>query len=365
MLNSNITVTGILRLLGGDSFFLKNSHIDLGTTGIISGETNSMRITGLPTGYITRTATLNAPVNADPGNMGILITSSVNLGSTLIKRGQRPQNLPLNSNPVKKYFEITPTNNIALDATIRINYFDWEAEGLQENDLYLYTSPDAGANWIFSSRDSMNSDNNFLIKNNLATLNRFTLSAINMPLPLHFLRINASWQNNNILLSWTTDNEANNDHFDVQRSFSGNEFITIAQVPSEQHQVSEHYYCYSDYQYGIGNNYYRLRQVDKDGRFSYSKILKLYPALIPRNTMIILPNPVKNKPVVAIQLTQQVSGELIISDAAGRIVHKQKAELQKGNNVFEISNFNQPAGIYWISFNAAVFERIGSVFVKQ
>src|ERR1700748_3116722 len=83
LLNSNIVVNGTLTMQAGN-LQLNNYTIDLGSGGgAIAGENNNARITGLTGGAITKTLTLNAPAAVNPGNMGLEITSTANMGSTL------------------------------------------------------------------------------------------------------------------------------------------------------------------------------------------------------------------------------------------------------------------------------------------
>jgi hypothetical protein len=105
--------------------------------------------------------------------------------------------------------------------------------------------------------------------------------------------------------------------------------------------------------------------VDLDRKFSYSKIIKLSSAAYSSNNISILMNPVKNNPVMAIQLTQGTAGTIIITDAAGRIVYKEKRNLQAGSNIIEVSSFNQPAGVYRVTFTDENGLKLITSFLKQ
>src|SRR5688572_11591800 len=90
---------------------LNNRNIVLLGTAIIKGETETRRIVGANGGYIEATAVLNAPVNANPGNLGAFISSAKNLGTTIIRRGHQSQIVGGgNSNSLLRYYEIIPAN---------------------------------------------------------------------------------------------------------------------------------------------------------------------------------------------------------------------------------------------------------------
>ena len=78
--------------------------------------------------------------------------------------------------------------------------------------------------------------------------------------------------NNSVLLQWSTENEINNCCFNIEKSEDGNQFSTIGEVKN-----SETYnYSYIDEKPFIANNYYRLKQMDNNGEFTYSNIITIY-----------------------------------------------------------------------------------------
>jgi hypothetical protein len=160
---------------------LNNNNIELEPTALLSGETESSRITGTTGGYIQIISTLNAPASANPGNLGAVITSSQNLGSTTIRRGHAAQSNDVGGRPsINRYFDITPTNNAGLNATLRINYFDAELNGRTEAWLGLWRSND-NINWtpfLYSSRDAAA---NFVQQTGINSFSRWTLSDNDFP----------------------------------------------------------------------------------------------------------------------------------------------------------------------------------------
>jgi hypothetical protein len=104
---------------------LNNKILDLGTTGSLIGESETSRAFTTDTGFIQRSG--NNPNGTNLGNLGAVITSSTNLGNTIIRRGHKVQTgISGSNNSIARYFDIIPVNNLALKATLRFYYFDAE-----------------------------------------------------------------------------------------------------------------------------------------------------------------------------------------------------------------------------------------------
>jgi hypothetical protein len=96
-------------------------------------------------------------------------------------------------------------------------------------------------------------------------------------LPIELIKFNAAQKNNAIKLTWSTASETNNSHFDIERSDDGYVFDKIDAMQGEGHSSKTVDYSYIDddpLQSRIV--YYRLKQVDHDGRFSYSDVVQVH-----------------------------------------------------------------------------------------
>ena len=98
--------------------------------------------------------------------------------------------------------------------------------------------------------------------------------------------------NKTSLLTWTTSSEMNNDHFEIQRSAGNTDFKTIGKIKASGTTSQSHDYNFTDYLPLDGNNYYRLKQVDKTGKATYSSVAMVRFNL---NSVIIYPNPAYDK----------------------------------------------------------------------
>jgi hypothetical protein len=160
---------------------LNNNNIELEPTALVSGETETSRITGITGGYVQIITNLNAPSSANPGNLGAVITSAQNLGSTTIRRGHVAQaNMIAGKPSIHRYYDITPTNNTGLNATLRMNYFDAELNGLTEAWLGLWRSND-NINWTQAGYSSRDAAANFVQQSGINSFSRWTLSDNDFP----------------------------------------------------------------------------------------------------------------------------------------------------------------------------------------
>src|SRR6185295_10644918 len=87
-------------------------------------------------------------------------------------------------------------------------------------------------------------------------------------LPVSFIDFKAKNDNNNIRLEWTTAQEFNSDRFEIQKNISGNsrDFITAGSIKAAGESIIRKDYNYIDDTPLSGTTYYRIRQVDKDGK---------------------------------------------------------------------------------------------------
>lgn len=95
----------------------------------------------------------------------------------------------------------------------------------------------------------------------------------NQPLPVELAYFAGMWKDQNINLFWRTASEQNNKGFEVQKSKDGNTFEKIGFTKGNGTTVDVTNYNFIDRSPSNGINYYRLKQIDFDGKFEYSKII--------------------------------------------------------------------------------------------
>ncbi|MBN9380469.1 MAG: hypothetical protein J0H74_06875 [Chitinophagaceae bacterium] len=347
VLNSDIIVNGNLTMMAGN-LQLNNYVVDLGSgAGAIVGENINARITGLRGGTINKTVLLNAPAAVNPGNIGVEITSAANLGSTLIKRGHVQQTTPGGGLSIDRYFDIVPTNNSALNATLKFYYFDNELAGRNKPELTQWESADTGAHWAFLGMNQLDNANDWVLKNSIAVFDRVTLASdINNPLPIQLLSFTGILKDGMTLLNWSTAYEYNNDHFELERSPDGRQFTWLASINSHGNSNAQQYYEYTDTHPFDGYTYYRLKQVDIDGASRYSPVVSVQNST--GFSYSIFPNPATDKFVLLIHVTDVVDGHLELVDVSGKIASVKAVHLVPGSNTCEWDISRLAHGLYFL-----------------
>ncbi|MCP4122415.1 MAG: hypothetical protein GY751_11730, partial [Bacteroidetes bacterium] len=176
-LGNSIQVSNQLNMAKGN-FDLNGSNITLGSaSGIIFNESDTSYIHGSAGGKVIKTLTLNAPSSVDPGNMGAVISSMANLGTTTIERGHEVQTVAggIGEESIGRYYDISPANNSGLSATLRLNYFDHELNTLTESELGLWQ--ESGGIWTNREYTTRDATNNFAELTGIDAFSRWTLGS--------------------------------------------------------------------------------------------------------------------------------------------------------------------------------------------
>lgn len=111
-------------------------------------------------------------------------------------------------------------------------------------------------------------------------------------LPVSIIYFNASTSDNEVKLSWATASEINNDYFTVEKSIDGVNFESLTNIDGSGNSNSIISYNASDDNPYNGISYYRLKQTDFDGRYSYSDVIFVNNSK--ENNILVYPNPVND-----------------------------------------------------------------------
>ncbi|MBL0269925.1 MAG: T9SS type A sorting domain-containing protein [Chitinophagaceae bacterium] len=327
-LNRDISISNSLLFTSGDSLFLNNQIIDLGSTGFLSGESQASRLTGRNGGYIQATANLNAPVSVNPGNLGFTITSAANPGLTTIRRGHQQQS----GASALRYYDITPANNSGLNAEIVINYFHPELLSIPEGNLGIFYSSNGGTIWTNLGLTSLNTISDYITRDAVNTFSRFTLANVSEPLSVKLLQFKGIYYGGATRLDWITGAEIQSDHFEIERSSDGLHFERIGTILAAGSSFQELSYHFIDSSPYPGLNYYRLRQVDLDGSATYSPLIRIMANPPSGANMQIFPNPVKG-PLVTIQIETDQPGVHTIKlyNEIGKLLKSSTITLARGS----------------------------------
>jgi hypothetical protein len=143
-------------------------------------------------------------------------------------------------------------------------------------------------------------------------------------------------------VTWINFTEINSDHFIVERSMDGAVFQEVGRVKAAGNSAGDQHYTYTDHVVGNGALYYRLKQVDRDDLYSYSKIVS-FQVNDNSATVKLQPNPVQNVFRVLLPVDMQ-NATLMIYNAAGVMVQRQII-----GNIQTVNVQHLPAGFYHVT----------------
>lgn len=176
-------------------------------------------------------------------------------------------------------------------------------------------------------------------------------STINAALPVSLLYFTGKKMNGYNELSWETSSEQNNSYFNVQKSTDGVSFTNMTRVHTKAlngNSAVPLLYGANDVHPLIGDNYYRLAQVDIDGKTSYSNIINL--VLDSESSSVSLsPNPASTSTNVLVYSNGVAQGTVVLLDMSGRTVKVVKLNYSKGYNQVELSLDEVAQGNYQVN----------------
>jgi hypothetical protein len=172
----------------------------------------------------------------------------------------------------------------------------------------------------------------------------------NTPLPIELVSFQAKLENKSTLITWQTASERNNDYFTIERSANGTEWEVLESVKGAG--FSNELLSYQTYDpYPLkGISYYRLKQTDYDGKFTYSTMETI------SNTagVMVLPNPGSGLFFVS-GLSERKESEIIVQDITGKEIIKIHSD---GLQSQAIDLTQHPGGIYFVTINSEETIRI-------
>lgn len=190
----------------------------------------------------------------------------------------------------------------------------------------------------------------------VSSFSPFTFGSVaGNPLPVKLISFTAKAIERDAVLSWSTATERNNDHFEVERSLDGINFMKVGEVNGAGNSTSIVKYAFTDYRVAdisAQNVYYRLKQVDFDNAFEYSNLATV--SFVKQGMVSIInvqPNPFAGNLVVSYNLPDNGDVTIRIVDAQGRILASNDAQAKKGINTAQFNTSDYAKGLYFITVN--------------
>lgn len=189
----------------------------------------------------------------------------------------------------------------------------------------------------------------------------WTLVDKNYPLPVEFISFNASCDNANVKITWSTASEQNSSHFLVERSSDGTNFSSIASVTAAGNSSTTKNYSYTDSDALSGLSYYRLTQVDFNGDSRNTDAVAVSPC--GEDNVFVW----GNDGVIYTSINTPEDRQYIIEiyDLLGQKLYAEPVSAVKGNNRFQHEPSELASGIYLVQVVSSVNKATEKVFVRS
>lgn len=290
------------------------------------------------TGTATNTDVPTAKLYRDINKNNIVDTGDVQLDTT-------------------RYFQGTGTQNAYFQA---LSYYPSTSENL----IIVYDVA-AGANTSKTTGASIPAG--YITGGNLTTVIFAGTTTGNQPLPVELTSFSALIQDKFVNLEWKTATEINNFGFEIQKSSDEYEWTKIGFVAGHGNSNSFKHYAFKDNISVAGNIYYRLKQIDFDGSYKYSNVVKLYIDSPSEYTLEQnYPNPFNPSTTIKYEIPKSSFVKLSIFDLLGREIAAPVNQVQNaGYHEITFNAKNLASGIYIYQFQTENFSQIRKMLLMK
>lgn len=231
----------------------------------------------------------------------------------------------------KEYWQLTPVIGSPL-VDITLHWKDNPGDFINESsvDELVIAHYTSGA-WI-NETSTLNpgshsevGGNGSITASDIDSFSPFTFGStgINNPLPVELVSFKGEGRERENVLTWITASEKDNSHFEVEKSTDGQSFEKIGEVKGDGNSYKTISYTFSDYQLQTAASYYRLKQVDFDGKFEYSNIIMINNTFL-KSEIQLYPNPAeRSTQYVTLDLSSSKTkqAEIVIRNINGQIMN--------------------------------------------
>ncbi|MGN6439944.1 MAG: T9SS type A sorting domain-containing protein, partial [Agriterribacter sp.] len=172
---------------------------------------------------------------------------------------------------------------------------------------------------------------------------------LSVVLPVRLLEFTARTQGGVVLVAWKTTNEVDNDYFEVERSAGNTQWEVIGRVKG-QNIPGVHQYRLTDAAPLEGIAYYRLKQKDFDGTFTYSEVRMVNN--VPDELLKLYPNPAQS--YISVSMAALRQSDITICDLLGKNITAMVTIKQTGNGTFQIDVQRLANGMYMLKAKGKV-----------
>lgn len=344
-------ITGIYKTAGSATNTIYNT-VNIGGSGVVSGASNSFayRSIGAGTDSLLNNMFINTRTNATTGATHYAIslssTTTLTINRNLYNAGAvLGQFSTVDQTTLADWRTATSQDLQSVNTTVNfVSNTDLHLTGTSLGNTTLAGVPIAGLTTDFDGQTRhigfpyMGAD-----------------ESLTFPLPVVLMHFGArKIDEDNVSLTWATATEKNSSHFDIERSVDGKEFESLSTIDAAGNSNTVRAYTYDDETSPLKSNnlmYYRLKILDRDGVFEYSKVVS-----VSRNQeksddyLTVYPNPFNSDVTIILESTSETEMNVEVKDLTGKLMGVFNQQTKAGKNTIEVQNFNNlPSGFYFMT----------------
>lgn len=374
-LAANASILGNLHFTNGNLLLDKFKLSMLGNTSTITGaasngkyiitnDTGALRIQNIGTG--ARTGLVEFPIGANQSSYTPISINNTGTADHFDARvihqvfpnysaSATPQGTAIASNVVNKSWVVKEAVPGGSNAQVQIQW-NVADEVIGFNRLASYVSRYNGIVWNPATASAALGSNPYTqALNGVDSFNIFGIGSGGM-LPVQLTLLSAHLEEKNAWVVWQTASEINSSHFEIERSLDAQNFEFIGSVKAAINSQTIEQYAFQDAGVAdkfVGSDriYYRLKMIDQDGQYSYSKTVFINPHL-EASEVQIQPNPFHEELSINYQALAEENVNIEVRDLFGKVVFSKQYVAQKGSNVFGLNqSMVALPGLYILSVN--------------
>jgi hypothetical protein len=188
----------------------------------------------------------------------------------------------------------------------------------------------------------------FVQRTDVSSFSPFTVMANPAPLPVVLTSFTAKRSGAGVVCKWETASEQHNDYFVVERSANSQDFVALSNVAGHGSTSAAHTYSFTDTRPAASLAYYRLRQVDVDGKTTYSAPVAVAGDATVAPTLVARPNPSTGRFTLVSSFPTPTQVQATVVNLLGQQVATLNEQVGGDSAALSLDLSQQPAGVYLV-----------------
>jgi len=270
------------------------------------------------------------------------------------------ENLPVTSGTSTTYFDLLANDSHSGGEVLKVQTPIFIGPSLSGATVVYDTTLQRAVYTVENPKNGDIDSFTYIIRSECAEDTAMAFIAFGGPVPVTWLDFTAELVGaNDVELNWSTAAEENNSHFVVERSIDGQTFSQIGESVRGAGNASEiNTYFALDLDVPTGAAYYRIKQIDFDGKFDYSEVRLVMVS--ERRSIVIYPNPAKNE--INVQINGAHNEVVYIANTAGQ---KLGSVVTSHGGFASLDVSDYPNGLYFVTIESDLHTEVRKVLIQK